>query len=190
MNEPNPYQAEGEPEYQWGPPQPYGYPQQGPGYGDPHAGPPAHPGYAPTQPGYTPTQPAGTPVPGAVAGYGPAPLAPMSPAVTIGDITVVGDQIITPAGTMPLKGAVWNAVDLSRTSEKIPTYAIVLAVVFSLACLVGLFFLLMKEKETSGYIQVSVASGGKHHTTMIPAHGPEVFQQVMAQVGYARTLSV
>lgn len=91
---------------------------------------------------------------------------------------------------MPLKGAVWTATDLSRTEEKIPTVAIVLAIIFALLCLIGLLFLLMKEKKTTGFIQVSVTSGGRHHSTMIPATGPQTFQMVMAQITTARSMSI
>ncbi|MFH8471402.1 hypothetical protein [Streptomyces sp. NPDC018000] len=200
MSDQNPYADDS---YQWGPPQnpghpptvadgqgkdrpgsgapAYGYPQPlpesatqpGPGYGYPagQAGPPTMPGYGyPQQPGLPPG--AGVPM------------------LAFGDITVMNDQIVTPAGTMPLKGAVWTATDLSRTEEKIPTVAIVLAIVFALLCLVGLLFLLMKEKKTTGFIQVSVTSGGRHHSTLIPATGPETFQMVMAQVNTVRAMSV
>ncbi|SCF96384.1 hypothetical protein [Streptomyces sp. Ncost-T10-10d] len=200
MSDPNPYADDS---YKWGPPQQpgnpptvadgqghdrpgsgtpaYGYPQQlpesaaqpGPGYGYPQ-------GQAaqPTMPGYGfPQQP------GALPGGG-------VPMLTFGDITVMNDQIVTPAGTMPLKGAVWTATDLSRTEEKIPTVAIVLAIVFALLCLVGLLFLLMKEKQTTGFIQVSVTSGGRHHSTMIPAMGPDTFPMVMAQLNTARAMSI
>ncbi|MFF3321489.1 hypothetical protein [Streptomyces sp. NPDC002889] len=182
MTQPNPY-ADGEPEYQWGPAQPpgstpaYGYPGPTQGYGYPNQ-----------PPEYSQTQPAGVPMPyagppGAPAAMGGAPL------VSIGDITVMGDSIVTPAGTLPLRGAVWNATDMSRTEEAIPTHAIVLAVVFFVFCLLGLLFLLMKEKKTTGFIQVTVTSAGKHHSTMIPAHRPETFQMVMGQINYARSLS-
>ncbi|MEU9982801.1 hypothetical protein [Streptomyces sp. NPDC050856] len=164
MSEPNPY-ADGE--YQWGPAQPPGAPGA-PGYGYPAAG----PGY-----GYPPEYPV------MPYGGGGAPL------VSIGDITVLSDSIVTPSGTMPLKGAVWNATDMSRTEEKIPTHAIVLAVVFAVFCLLGLLFLLMKEKTTTGFIQVTVTSGGRHHSTMIPATGPQTFPMVMGQLNYARSLS-
>ncbi|MEE1809743.1 hypothetical protein [Streptomyces sp. BE133] len=200
MSDPNPYADDS---YKWGPPQQpgnpptvadsqghgvpgsgtpaYGYPQQlpesaaqpGPGYGYPQ-------GQAaqPTMPGYGfPQQP------GALPGSG-------VPMLTFGDIAVMNDQIVTPAGTMPLKGAVWTATDLSRTEEKIPTVAIVLAIVFALLCLVGLLFLLMKEKKTTGFIQVSVTSGGRHHSTMIPAMGPDTFPMVMAQLNTARAMSI
>lgn len=151
------------------PPPGYGYPSPGPAYGYPQQpAPPPH--------GF-PQQSAGpTPMSGA-------------PLLSIGDITVVGDQIITPAGNLPLRGAVWNATDLSHTEEKIPTHAIVLAIVFFVFCLLGLLFLLMKEKKTTGYIQVTVTSAGRHHSTMIPAFGPQYFAQVMGQINYARSLS-
>ncbi|MGW3336404.1 hypothetical protein ACWDCL_02825 [Streptomyces sp. NPDC001009] len=156
-------------------PQPGETPQWGPGQ------PPATPGYG--YPAYPPPQ--------QPAGYGfPQQTAPPgAPLLALGDITVVGDQIITPAGTLPLRGAVWNATDLSHTEEKIPSHAIVLAIVFFIFCLLGLFFLLMKEKKTTGYIQVSVTSAGRHHSTMLPAHRQDAFQAVMAQVAYARSLS-
>ncbi|MCX4512788.1 MULTISPECIES: hypothetical protein [Streptomyces] len=138
-----------------------------------------------------PTQP-----PGAPDGYGypQAPLAPMggspgAPLLALGDITVLQNSVITPNGTMPLKGAVWNCTDMSRTEEKIPTVGIVLAVVFAVFCLLGLLFLLMKERRTTGFIQISVTSAGRHHSTMIPATGPDTIHWVVGQIGYARSLS-
>ncbi|MFJ8000962.1 hypothetical protein ACIQ7D_28190 [Streptomyces sp. NPDC096310] len=191
MSEPNPY-ADGD--YTWGPAQ-----QSGPGTPAGQPGP-----YTPGTPQYDfppPTladgqsfTPPGYGFPPPAQGYPPAPMGGPGPGggaplLAIGDITVTGDSIITPSGTMPLKGAVWNATDMSRTEEKIPTHAIVLAIVFGLLCLVGLFFLLMKEKRTTGFVQVMVTSGGRHHSTMIPAMGPESFQMVMGQINYARSLS-
>ncbi|WP_069171064.1 hypothetical protein [Streptomyces griseus] len=188
MSDPSPYADDS---YKWGPPQPpgnpptmpdgqaYGYPAQGaaPAYGYPQPIPESAtqpgPGYG--YPGGGPIQPAGRP--GGV------------PMLSFGDITVMNDGIVTPSGTMPLKGAVWTATDMSRTEEKIPTVGIVLAVVFALFCLIGLLFLLMKEKRTTGFVQVTVTSGGRHHSTMIPATGPETFQMVMAQVNTARSMS-
>lgn len=186
MTEPNPH-ADGE--YKWGPTPgtPPGAPGV-PGYDFPH------PTLADGMPGAT----AGYGSPGPAPGYGfPQPGAPYpvptgaggAPLVSIGDITVVGDSIITPSGTLPLRGAVWNATDMSRTEEKIPTHAIILAIVFFMFCLLGLLFLLMKEKTTTGFIQVTVTSGGKHHSTMIPANHQGAFQMVMGQISYARSLS-
>ncbi|MFB6619293.1 hypothetical protein ACIGFK_31590 [Streptomyces sp. NPDC085524] len=170
--QPNPYASDpsqGGDAYKWGPGEAsYGYPQ-------PY---PATPGYQPTIGGEgfaAPAQPAAAPV----GGVG----------MSIGDITIAGDQIITPSGAMPLKGAMWNATDFSRTEEKIPTHAIVLAIVFFIFCLLGLLFLLMKEKKTTGYIQVTVTSGGRHHSTMIPAQDATTYPWVMSQLNLARSLS-
>ncbi|MCZ1008477.1 hypothetical protein O1L68_18820 [Streptomyces lydicus] len=103
---------------------------------------------------------------------------------------MTGDTIMTPAGPMPLRGAVWTATDMSRTEEKMPTHAVVLAVVFFFFCLLGLLFLLMKERVTTGFVQVTVNSGGRHHTTMIPVQSREQVMFVLNQVNYARSLSV
>ncbi|MFI9581105.1 hypothetical protein ACIHCQ_04545 [Streptomyces sp. NPDC052236] len=174
MSEPNPY-TDGE--YKWGPAQPTPTQADGvPGYGYPN--PPQGYGYPQQQPGAPAPVPMGPPAP-----MGGAPL------VSIGDITVMGDSIVTPAGTLPLRGSVWNATDMSHTEEKIPAHAIVLAVIFFIFCLLGLLFLLMKEKKTTGYIQVTVTSAGRHHSTMIQARGPETFQQIMGQINYARSIS-
>uniref|UniRef100_A0AAU2JVZ1 Uncharacterized protein n=1 Tax=Streptomyces sp. NBC_00049 TaxID=2903617 RepID=A0AAU2JVZ1_9ACTN len=174
--QPNPYANDpgqgghpGPDGYKWGPGEAsYGYPQ-------PY---PATSAYQPTIGG------AGIPAPGYVA-------APTGGAgLSLGDITIAGDQIITPSGSMPLRGAMWNATDFSRTEEKIPTHAIILAVIFFLFCLLGLLFLLMKEKKTTGYIQITVTSGGRHHSTMIPAVDQSTYPWVMSQLNYARSLSI
>ncbi|MFJ7409977.1 hypothetical protein ACIQWZ_04070 [Streptomyces sp. NPDC098077] len=199
MSEPNPYADDA---YKWGPPQqqPGHQPTiaDGQGYGYPGAGAPPAYGYpqplpdsaAQPGPGYgypqhaQPTMPGQyLPVPQGAPGQGGVPM------LSIGDITVMSDAIVTPSGTMPLKGAVWTATDMSRTEEKIPTHAVVLAIIFALFCLIGLLFLLMKEKRTTGFIQVTVVSGGRHHSTMIPAMGPHTFPAVMGQLNQARSLS-
>ncbi|MFJ6849489.1 hypothetical protein ACIQM3_02955 [Streptomyces sp. NPDC091271] len=195
MSDPNPYADDS---YKWGPPQPPGNPPtmpDGQGYGYPAPG--APPAY-----GYPQPLPDSAAQPGPGYGY-PGPGQPTEPGfnlpvqqggggvpvLSLGDITVMNDGIVTPSGTLPLKGAVWTATDMSRTEEKIPTVGIVLAIVFALFCLIGLLFLLMKEKRTTGFVQITVTSGGRHHQTMIPATGPETFQWVMSQVNTARSMS-
>ncbi|MFH8586071.1 hypothetical protein ACH4GP_16920 [Streptomyces celluloflavus] len=168
---------------------PYATPRDGgpadPGYGHPQAGP--EPGYG--YPGHA------APPPPAAGGYqggyqGQQPPGGAGMTLSLGDIAVTGDTIMTPAGPMPLRGAVWTATDMSRTEERIPTHAVVLAIVFFLFCLLGLLFLLMKERTTTGFVQVAVHSGGRHHSTMIPVQSPEQVMYVFNQVNYARSLSV
>ncbi|GES30973.1 hypothetical protein AB0G60_09185 [Streptomyces angustmyceticus] len=179
----------GEPGY--GYPQPASPPPPQPGYGYPNDVPQPPPGFppgAPPQPGPGGFQ-SGTGGFQAGAGFqaGPQPGGMM---LSLGDIAVSGDTIMTPAGPMPLRGAVWTATDMSRTEEKMPTHAVVLAIVFFLFCLLGLLFLLMKEKVTTGFVQVTVNSGGRHHATMIPVQSREQVMFVLNQVNYARSLSV
>ncbi|TJZ42831.1 hypothetical protein FCH28_33620 [Streptomyces piniterrae] len=171
----------------------YGYPQGGkpgdPGYGYPQAGQPADPGYGYPQaaPGTPPSTP---PPPPAAPPAQPAPAGGGMQLMSIGDISVTGDTIVTPGGPMPLKGAAWTATDMSRTEVTTPPYAVVLAIVFFFACLLGLLFLLMKERKTTGFVQVTVNSGGRHHATMIPVQSPDQVMFVLNQVNYARSLSV
>ncbi|MGW3011919.1 hypothetical protein ACWC9R_24255 [Streptomyces sp. NPDC001219] len=175
----------------------YGYPQGGrpgePGYGYPPAAQP-QPGYGYPQDAGQPTPPPGFPPGPPVQQPGPAGFPPGAQpggmALSLGDIAVTGDTIMTPAGPMPLKGAVWTATDMSRTEERMPTHAVVLAIVFFLFCLLGLLFLLMKERVTTGFVQVTVNSGGRHHATMIPVQSREQVMFVLNQVNYARSLSV
>ncbi|MFD5735523.1 hypothetical protein ACFWIY_22230 [Streptomyces sioyaensis] len=175
----------------------YGFPQGGrpgePGNGYPQAPSQQPPGYGypqaasqqPPAPGFPPAAPP-QPAPGGFQG-GTQPGGMM---LSLGDIAVSGDTVMTPAGPMPLKGAVWTATDMSRTEERMPTHAVVLAIVFFLFCLLGLLFLLMKERVTTGFVQVTVNSGGRHHSTMIPVQSREQVMFVLNQVNYARSLSV
>lgn len=147
---------------------------------------PALPGYgAPSQGGARPPAAA----PGWQHGGFPQQQGPGATLMTIGDIAVTESGIMTPAGLLPLRGAVWTVSDMSRSESKTPTYAIVLAVIFALACLLGLFFLLIKENQTTGFAQVTVNSGGKYHATMIPVRGPQDIYAITQQVNYARSLS-
>ncbi|RXS70977.1 hypothetical protein EST92_24240 [Streptomyces sp. TM32] len=176
---------------------PYATPNSGApaggGYGFPQGGRPGEPGYGypqaasqqPPAPGFPPAA-APQPAPGGFQGGAQ----PGGMLLSLGDIAVSGDTVMTPAGPMPLKGAVWTATDMSRTEERMPTHAVVLAVVFFLFCLLGLLFLLMKERVTTGFVQVTVNSGGRHHSTMIPVQSREQVMFVLNQVNYARSLSV
>jgi hypothetical protein len=108
--------------------------------------------------------------------------------LSIGDIHVSPSWVVTPSGTARLAGAQWFVVDHSRTERKVPTWAIVLAVVFALACLLGLLFLLVKEDTTTGHVQVSVRAGELTHTTYVPVSHPQQVTAVWTQVQHAQAL--
>jgi hypothetical protein len=109
--------------------------------------------------------------------------------LTIGDIGVTRNWVVTPNGTARLGGSQWIARDMTRTESKIPTWAIVLAVIFALVCLLGLLFLLAKEKHTTGYVEVSVQAGNLFHATQIPVSSQYQVAQIRQQVSQAQTLA-
>jgi ABC-type transport system involved in cytochrome c biogenesis permease subunit len=109
--------------------------------------------------------------------------------LTIGDIGVSKHWIVTPNGSAPIGGSTWIARDMSRTESKIPTWAIVLAIVFAVFCLLGLFFLLVKEQQTTGYVEVSVQQGQLHHVTQIPLSNAQQVAQVRQLVYQAQSMA-
>lgn len=109
--------------------------------------------------------------------------------MTVGDISVSPHWINTPAGTYPIKGTVWTVTDMSHYSESISTTGIVLCLIFVWFCLLGLLFLLMKDRKYVGYIQVTVQGDGFYHSTLLPAGGPQALVLVTQQVNYARSLA-
>ncbi len=109
--------------------------------------------------------------------------------VTIGDIAVTQSTVITPSGMRPIGQVSWTFTDMSNTTQSIPTWAMVCAIVFFLFCLLGLLFLLVKETRTVGHVQVTVQGHGFVHTTQIPVTALSQVADINARVGYARSLS-
>jgi hypothetical protein len=108
---------------------------------------------------------------------------------TIGDISFSQHWVATPAGTHPIKGTVWTVTDMSHYSESISAVGVVLCIIFVWFCLLGLLFLLMKDRRYTGYVQVTVQGNGFYHSTMIPAGGPLAIVGASQQVNYARSLA-
>jgi hypothetical protein len=109
--------------------------------------------------------------------------------VQIGDISVTQTTVFTPSGSRSLNEVQWSVTDMTVTSQTIPTWAIVCAIVFALACLLGLLFLLVKETVTKGTLQVTVQGPGLVYTTQIPIATAQQFADINGRVDYARTLS-
>jgi len=117
-----------------------------------------------------------------------APGTPEPTLVQIGDIVFSKSWVVTPIGTRPIQGTQLFVADLSRTESKIPTWAIVLAVILAFFFLLGLLFLLVRETRTVGYVQVTVQNGDLVYATQVAAPSPYVAQDVTARVTYARQL--
>src|SRR5215813_3357297 len=80
--------------------------------------------------------------------------------VQIGEIQVSSTTVHTPAGQFPLKGSQWTVTDQWMAEQKIPTWAIVCAIVgFFCLTFFSLLFLLVKETVYSGIVLVQVHSG-------------------------------
>ena len=94
---------------------------------------------------------------------------------TIGDISISQHWVSTPGGPHPIRGSIWTVTDMSRTEETISTAGIVLAILFVWFCLLGLLFLLMKDRRTV--------------STMVPATSPQTVIGVHQMVNYARSLA-
>lgn len=138
------------------------------------------------------TDASGTMVPANGYGFASASMQPTAPqpfVLTIGDIGVTGSVIVTPNGNAPLRGSQWIVTDQSVTQQKIPTWAIVCAIIFALFCLLGLFFLLAKEEVTTGYANVQVHSGDLLHSVQIPVSSPQQVMNLRALVAQAQTLA-
>ncbi|MFI0409449.1 hypothetical protein [Actinomadura sp. 3N508] len=106
----------------------------------------------------------------------------------IGDISLTGTHVILPYGSYPLHGATWTIQDSTQVTEGIPVVAIVLAIVFAWFCLLGLLFLLMKERRYLGFVTVSVTGPGFHHTTHFPP-GPQSGAWAANAVAQARGIT-
>lgn len=112
-----------------------------------------------------------------------------APLVVIGDIIVTQSWVVTPSGTVPVGSVTWTFTDMSITSEAIPAWAIVCAVLFAVLCLLGLLFLLVKESRTRGGVQVVVQGPGLLHATQIPVWALDQVYDLNARVNYARSLT-
>jgi hypothetical protein len=109
--------------------------------------------------------------------------------LTIGDIGITSDRVVTPNGSGPLAGSQWICTDMSRTETRIPPVAIILAIVGALLCLIGLLFLLMKEHVTTGYVEVSVRTGDIYHKVQLPVIHPAQVAQIRQQVNKAQSMA-
>jgi hypothetical protein len=110
--------------------------------------------------------------------------------VTIGDIACTQWYVITPSGTRRINEVTWTFTDMSQTTSGIPTWAIVCAIIFFVFCLLGLLFLLVKEEQTRGHVQILVQGPGFLHTTQMPVSSQAQVADYAARVNYARSLSM
>jgi hypothetical protein len=141
-----------------------------------------------------PTLPLTTPMPPSAPYPYPGLRAPVSapePVIlNIGEIQVTSSTVRTPIGELPLRGSQWHVTDAWTSEQKIPTWAIVLAVVgFFCLTFFSLLFLLAKETVHRAVVNVHVTSGGVQYLARIPANDPAQVQHIYQQVNYVRSLA-
>lgn len=118
----------------------------------------------------------------------PAP--PEAVIAQIGEIMVTETTVHTPTGPIPLRGSQWTVQDQWMITQKIPTWAIVLAVVgFFCLTVFSLLFLLAKESIYRGHVQVSVTNGAQQYVAYIPVQSHAQVHHVHQQVNYIRSFA-
>lgn len=109
--------------------------------------------------------------------------------LVIGDIGVTRSQVVTPAGSCDLRSTTWTAQANVTTRQTTPAWAVVLAVIFFFACLLGLLCLLVKRTKTSGWVEVTVQGPGLFYGTRVPVSSSLAVASVQDQVNQARSLA-
>ncbi|MCL2466449.1 MAG: hypothetical protein FWF02_09870 [Micrococcales bacterium] len=117
--------------------------------------------------------------------------------VQIGDIQVRDNTVWTPAGSCPLPGSRWSMMDHSIIERRTPTWALVVAIVltvlfiWTLVGLLFLLFLLVKEDQVSGFVEVMVANEESRFTyrTVIPVTHRMVVPSVHNQMRHVEMMA-
>ncbi|WP_084654239.1 hypothetical protein [Nocardia altamirensis] len=133
-------------------------------------------------------RPAGPEPPPQVIAF-PASNVPESVLVTVGDIGCTATRVLTPSGAHPLAGTTWILTNQTTVSQRIPSYAIVLAVLLMLACLLGLLFLAVREEVIQGFVQVSVQGPDFYYATQVPISDRRQVLDTEQRVNYIRGLA-
>jgi hypothetical protein len=118
------------------------------------------------------------------------PSAPEQVLMQLGDMTITNSTVHTPAGPIPLRGSQWLVQDHWTTEQKIPTWAIVLAIVgFFCLTVFSLLFLLAKETIYHGVVTVTVTNGGRQYAVQLPVGSHQHVQHYHQQVNYLRSIA-
>jgi hypothetical protein len=149
----------------------------------------------PWQQSYPPTVPAPTSVPPNMLPVSPYPQTTPYPVAEqviaqIGEIQVTSTTVRTPAGQFPLRGSQWTVTDQWTATQKIPSWAITLAIVgFFCLTFFSLLFLLAKESVYQGVVLVQVQNGAYQYVSRVPVNNQMYVQHVYQQVNYVRSLA-
>ena len=118
----------------------------------------------------------------------PGPAEPLL--VQIGELAITRSTVLTPAGPIPLRGSQWTVQDQWLASQKTPSWAIVVAILgFFVVCALSLLFLLVRETQYQGTVDVGISNGQQHFVTRIAVYSQQQLQHIYQQVNYVRSLT-
>ena len=110
--------------------------------------------------------------------------------VQIAELGVTSTVVHTPTGDIPLAGSQWQVNDYWFSSQRIPRWAIVMAIVgFCVLTVFSLLFLLVKETVTQGTIQITVTNGTRQYVARVPVTDQAQVTTINQQVNYVRSLA-
>lgn len=111
--------------------------------------------------------------------------------VSFGDVSVSRQWLAVSGRTVPLRGTTFEVADRTHLSSRIPTWAVVVAIVgFFVIFVLSLLFLLVRENVVAGQIDITVRNdeAGVHHTTPFRIMSSGDAADLHARVNYARQL--
>lgn len=112
--------------------------------------------------------------------------------VRFGDIGVSRNFLSTPSGISALKGTTFSIVDRTVAAQRIPTWAVIAAIVgFFVIFVLSLLFLLVKETAPAGTVEVTAANPetGVRHTTSLAITSSGDIADAYARVNAAQQLA-
>lgn len=106
--------------------------------------------------------------------------------VQLGSIVVTDTEVHTPAGSIPLGEAYFTFFDQTYTTRKTPGWAVAAAIIgFFIVTLFSLFFLMVKENQTTGQVVIGVQGGGLNYSEPIFVQNYTQVADLAARVNYA-----
>lgn len=119
----------------------------------------------------------------------PIPPPERDPDLRLGGIAVFGDEVLTPAGTLPRSQARWNVGHTGAVRLRLDPAMIVLVVALMCMFPINLFYLLFAaERRYAGTVEVTVAGPAFGYTTRIPFDGDEQYTAIRRELGRADDL--
>jgi hypothetical protein len=110
------------------------------------------------------------------------------PLVSIGNVHITEQYVITPAGSWPLEQVNVTTTDQTSTTTHTPAWAIVMVILFIWFFLLSLLFLLARETRISGFVAVHIQAGGYSYTEQVQVYSAVQRADVLNRVLFVQSL--